>query len=60
MADSLKYTVEQYGSHELQRVGVWTLDLALDLADQAKTKYWIVYQLTILHEYLVWVPSTNT
>ncbi|KAI0139437.1 alpha/beta-hydrolase [Hypoxylon sp. NC0597] len=39
MAESLKYSVEQYGSHELQRVGVWDLDLA----DHTKTKYWIVY-----------------
>ncbi|KAK6951677.1 hypothetical protein Daesc_006200 [Daldinia eschscholtzii] len=39
MASSLKYTVHQYGAHELQRLGVWDLDVA----DKTGTKYWIVY-----------------
>ncbi|KAI0834716.1 alpha/beta-hydrolase [Hypoxylon sp. FL0890] len=38
MAESLQYSVLQYGSHELQRVGVWGLDV-----DEIKAKYWIVY-----------------
>ncbi|OTA99640.1 hypothetical protein M426DRAFT_324956 [Hypoxylon sp. CI-4A] len=39
MAASLspKYTLHQYGEHELQRVGVWDLDAG------NKAKYWIVY-----------------
>ncbi|KAI2466704.1 alpha/beta-hydrolase [Annulohypoxylon bovei var. microspora] len=37
MASSLEYTLHQYGAHELQRVGVWDLDIA------DKTKYWIVF-----------------
>ncbi|OTA94619.1 hypothetical protein M434DRAFT_394553 [Hypoxylon sp. CO27-5] len=41
MADSLKYTVEQYGSHELQRVGVWDFDIANQA--NANAKYWIIY-----------------
>ncbi|KAF3064897.1 Kynurenine formamidase [Daldinia childiae] len=39
MASSLKYTVHQYGAHELQRLGVWDLDVA----DKTHTKYWIVF-----------------
>ncbi|KAI1458900.1 alpha/beta-hydrolase [Annulohypoxylon moriforme] len=37
MASSLKYSLHQYGAHELQRVGVWDLDIA------DKAKYWIVF-----------------
>ncbi|KAI1206287.1 alpha/beta-hydrolase [Annulohypoxylon truncatum] len=37
MASSLKYTRHQYGAHELQRVGVWDLDIA------DKAKYWIIF-----------------
>ncbi|KAI5862940.1 alpha/beta-hydrolase [Durotheca rogersii] len=37
MAASLRYSVHQYGAHELQRVGVWDVDIA------AEAKYWIVY-----------------
>ncbi|KAI1377204.1 alpha/beta-hydrolase [Hypoxylon crocopeplum] len=37
MVDSLRYTVHQYGTHELQRVGVWDLDV------EDKAKYWIIY-----------------
>ncbi|KAI1101961.1 alpha/beta-hydrolase [Jackrogersella minutella] len=37
MTSSLEYSVHQYGAHELQRVGVWDLDIA------DKDKYWIVY-----------------
>ncbi|KAI0884258.1 alpha/beta-hydrolase [Annulohypoxylon maeteangense] len=37
MASSLKYTLHQYGAHELQRVGVWDLDIA------DKAKYWIIF-----------------
>ncbi|OTA67194.1 alpha/beta-hydrolase [Hypoxylon sp. EC38] len=43
MADSLKYTVEQYGSHELQRVGVWDFDIANQANANANAKYWIIY-----------------
>ncbi|KAI1464494.1 alpha/beta-hydrolase [Daldinia caldariorum] len=39
MASSLDYTVHRYGAHELQRVGVWDLDIA----DKTETKYWIIY-----------------
>ncbi|KAI8966160.1 alpha/beta-hydrolase [Daldinia sp. FL1419] len=39
MASSLQYTIHQYGAHELQRVGIWDLDVN----ETAKTKYWIVY-----------------
>ncbi|KAI1411926.1 alpha/beta-hydrolase [Hypoxylon sp. FL1857] len=41
MAESLEYSVVQYGSHELQRVGVW----ALDIADSPKPepKFWIIH-----------------
>lgn len=37
MASSLKYAVHRYGAHELQRVGVWDLDVA------DKAKYWIIF-----------------
>ncbi|KAI1390738.1 alpha/beta-hydrolase [Hypoxylon trugodes] len=37
MADALRYTIHQYGTHELQRVGVWDLDV------DDRAKYWIVY-----------------
>ncbi|KAI2641445.1 alpha/beta-hydrolase [Hypomontagnella submonticulosa] len=37
MAASLKYSVHQYGTHELQRVGIWDLDV------RDKAKFWIVY-----------------
>ncbi|KAL7625287.1 Kynurenine formamidase [Parahypoxylon ruwenzoriense] len=37
MAASPEYTVHQYGAHNLQRVGVWDLDIA------SKAKYWIIY-----------------
>ncbi|KAI1093900.1 alpha/beta-hydrolase [Rostrohypoxylon terebratum] len=37
MASSLNYTVHRYGSHELQRVGVWDLDVA------DKAKYWVIF-----------------
>ncbi|KAI1801033.1 alpha/beta-hydrolase [Daldinia bambusicola] len=39
MASSLEYTVHRYGAHELQRLGVWDLDIA----DKTETKYWIIY-----------------
>ncbi|KAI1075870.1 alpha/beta-hydrolase [Whalleya microplaca] len=38
MAASLKYEVHQYGTaHELQRVGVWDLDIS------DASRYWIIY-----------------
>ncbi|KAH9904844.1 alpha/beta-hydrolase [Xylariomycetidae sp. FL2044] len=38
MASSLRYTLHHYGSdHELQRLGVWDLDVA------DKSKYWVIY-----------------
>ncbi|KAI1776232.1 alpha/beta-hydrolase [Hypoxylon cercidicola] len=41
MAEPLPYTVYQYGTHELQRVGVWDLDADSDTAQCYR--YWIVY-----------------
>ncbi|KAI1138580.1 alpha/beta-hydrolase [Hypoxylon sp. FL0543] len=41
MAESLKYSILQYGPHELQRVGVWGLDDAHTA--NANAKYWIIH-----------------
>ncbi|KAI0377980.1 alpha/beta-hydrolase [Hypomontagnella monticulosa] len=38
MAASLQYSVHHYGTHELQRVGIWDVDAVGD-----KAKFWIVY-----------------
>ncbi|KAI0166963.1 alpha/beta-hydrolase [Hypoxylon sp. FL1284] len=41
MTEPLPHTVYQYGTHELQRIGVW--DLALESPAAEQQQYWIIY-----------------
>ncbi|XXH00089.1 hypothetical protein Hte_006431 [Hypoxylon texense] len=41
MAEPLPYSVYQYGTHELQRVGVWDLGISPDAVEW--DQYWVIY-----------------